>query len=314
MTDTSPHHAAAFAEGGQDALGPPDTLGALNMHDTRDTLETSDEHGTEDPLSNKHSLDIKVANNVDEPSDAGKAIHAVLNTSELLEMILSSLQTKDLTRALTVSKRWQKSIFGSIVLKRISFLEPAPEKEYLYFGSVPAAKGPGYVTIYTLIHEPRERNIKIVELHPTLIPHSGSFTELSWSYVDIGRKYMSCDLLRAVHPATFLSQTSLEDVELSYIRGLSRWTDVVFREAGGMTFGALLRAMRNLREEDKDGDMFPYRRFDTYVREEESDERCKVTAVYLVASDSDDVETAREALQKAQSSSVIKELDSNQAV
>lgn len=229
-------------------------------------------------------------------------------------MILSNLQTKDLTRALTVSRRWQKCILGSITLKRILFLEAAPEKEYPYFDSVPAPRGPGYVTRYSLIYERKERGTTIVELHPALIPHSDSFTELSWSYVEIGRTYPSCDFLRTVHPATFLSQPPLEEVKLSYVRGPSRWTDVVFRETGGMTFGALLRAMSSLQEEDKDGDMFPYRYRDLLVFLEESGEKCKIFAGHVVASNSDEVETAREALAKAQSSPELKELDADQTV
>ena len=44
---------------------------------------------------------------------------------------MSRLPTKDLTRALTVSKHWQKSILGSVVLRRNLFLDPEPITEYL---------------------------------------------------------------------------------------------------------------------------------------------------------------------------------------
>lgn len=224
-------------------------------------------------------------------------------------MILSYLQTKDLTRALTVFKRWQKTILGSIALKRILFLEAAPENEYLYFDSVPAKKSRGYVTRYSLVYERKERGTTIVKLHPALVPHSESFTELFRSCIEIGREHMYCDRLRAVHPATCLSQPPLENVKVSYTRGLSRWTDVVFRETGGMTFGALLRAMSSLREEDKDGKLFPYRPYDNYVTLEEGKERCRLFAPEVVASNSDEVKTAREALVKAQSSPGLEELD-----
>lgn len=227
---------------------------------------------------------------------------------------MSHLQTKDLTRALTVSKHWQKSILGSIALKRILFLEAAPEKEYLYHESVLAPEGYGYVSRYSLIFERKEGATTIVELHPALVPYSKSFTDLSCSYVKIGRKYMSCDRLRAVHPATFLSQPPLEGVRVSYIKGRSHWIERAFRETGGMTFGKLLRAMSSLWEDNKDEFMLTHPRYAGYVREEENEEKCKVFAPNVVASDSDEVETARKELAKAQTSSGLEELDTNQAV
>lgn len=48
MAGTSQNHAAAVADGVQDALSPPDALGAQNMRHTEITLETSDEHDTKD--------------------------------------------------------------------------------------------------------------------------------------------------------------------------------------------------------------------------------------------------------------------------
>jgi len=79
MAGFSPRHAAAAADGGQDALGLPDALGAGNMH-TKDTLETSDEHDTEVPLSKGHSLHTTEANKEEDERDVGKAMHAVLDT------------------------------------------------------------------------------------------------------------------------------------------------------------------------------------------------------------------------------------------
>jgi hypothetical protein len=77
MAGTSPRHEAAVVDGGQDAPGPPDALGAPNMHDSEDSLET---HGAQDSLGMTHSPNPTEANNLEEDHDVGKAMHAVLNT------------------------------------------------------------------------------------------------------------------------------------------------------------------------------------------------------------------------------------------
>jgi hypothetical protein len=91
MAGNSPRHAAAVADGGQDASGQPDGLSTLKMHDTEtaletsdghdmeDSLKTSDEHGAEDSLGKTHSPNSTEANNVEDDHDVGKAMHAVLN-------------------------------------------------------------------------------------------------------------------------------------------------------------------------------------------------------------------------------------------
>jgi hypothetical protein len=53
--------------------------------------------------------------------------------NELVSMVLSHLPIKDLTRALSVSKRWQQVILGTVELRQTLFLAPkhTVKKEYL---------------------------------------------------------------------------------------------------------------------------------------------------------------------------------------
>jgi hypothetical protein len=81
--------AAAVADGVQAAHDLPDALGAFNVHDKEDTLETSEKHGMEHSLGNKQPNTTE-DNTVEEGHDAEKAMHAVLNTVSLRLIRISS--------------------------------------------------------------------------------------------------------------------------------------------------------------------------------------------------------------------------------
>lgn len=100
MAGSSPRHAVAVADGGQDAPSPPDALSTLKMHDTEAALETSDGHGMEDSLQSGDEQDLEdslgktqspnstEANNLEEGHDVGKAMGAVLDT--VSRLVISS--------------------------------------------------------------------------------------------------------------------------------------------------------------------------------------------------------------------------------
>jgi len=177
MAGTSLRHAAAVANSGQDAPGLLDTLGAPNMHDSEDSLKASHQHNKKDATA---MMDTHNTASHDETD----AMRAVLDTvsrlamssrpyplltlcqSELLELILSRLPTKDLTHALTVSKHWQKSILRSVVFRRNFFSIPNPSENTF----VSEWKSDTERSV-RLTHEPgswREPNRVILELHPVL--------------------------------------------------------------------------------------------------------------------------------------------------
>lgn len=150
-------------------------------------------------------------------------------------MILSHLSTRDLTRALTVSKHWHNVILDpkSRDLRRILFLEPAEATEYLdvrnyFYPRHYKGKRDGYPAI---VHEPSDGSKLIVEVHPVLLPHCGRYntTRIYMRHVHLGD-------LRSVPPSTYLSQPPLEQINLNSSTG----TLSTVQAAGGVTFGALL--------------------------------------------------------------------------
>jgi hypothetical protein len=108
---------------------------------------------------------------------------------------------KDLTRDLRVSKQWQKTILGSMFLRRTLFLDPNPKPKKEYIENV---LGEYWLHVPTIVHD-YKANITawIVELHPALLPYSSLEGCLMVEEVP-------CDRLRAVHPSTLISQPPVQ--------------------------------------------------------------------------------------------------------
>lgn len=246
MASTSPRREAVVCDGKHDAPGPPGTLGARNMHDT---VESIDEHDTK-------SATEKMDNQSTAMHDMTASMLAVLDTvsrlatsscqysllilyqSELLELILSRLSTKDLTRALTVSKHWQKSILGSVVLRRNLFIEAAPKQEYLNY-----SQGQMGEWAPSIAHEPNKNSKTIVELHPILLPHSNPRAKAS---IEIGS--VSYEVLHTVQPSTLLFQPPLERIGMRCLTPRMKLVgDTELERTHGVTFGTVLEAMVSVR-------------------------------------------------------------------
>lgn len=150
-------------------------------------------------------------------------------------MIFSYVSTKELARSLVVSKHWQSAILSSIVLRRKLLLNFDPKHEYLSYGTG-ASRGdnrqspdlsnqPTLTRINRLIHEP----------HSALLSYSKSDLSFDLEITDI-----PYEALRSVHPATFLFQPPLNDVQL-YCEGYKVGpVGTILRREGGVTFGEVL--------------------------------------------------------------------------
>jgi len=204
-------------------------------------------------------------------------------------MVLSHLSTKDLTRALTVSKVWQKCILGSIVLRRTLFLEPVMKKEYLDCAIVEDRRW-----VDSIIHEPNVNSQTIVELHPILATHPKPRDKTR-----INSKCSRCDILSTVQPLAFLVQPPLEEVKVAYYTTGNGITTSNVKRTGGVTFGAILKELVSLRV-----------RHDEYygTRLGKKETFCLEFAG-VIASNADLVKTAREALMKAQSPANVEKLE-----
>lgn len=157
-------------------------------------------------------------------------------------MVLSHLQIKDLTRALTVSKRWQKSILGSLVLRRILFLDPNPRREYL---------GDRFVVeqrkwVATIHREPQRGRRLVVEPHPAILGFSNRNSRQNDSRAHT--HFLSCDHLQTVPASTFLCQPPVNEATIwCRSSSMNHLFKSVLRCAGGLTFGSLLKHTKSLR-------------------------------------------------------------------
>jgi hypothetical protein len=178
-------------------------------------------------------------------SDESRLLNPVQTSSlsshqtELLEMTLSHLSINDLTHCLAVSKHWHTSILSSLILRRTLFLEPSPTREYIKSMAQDRGK-----PMYALLREPVKGSLAIVEPHPAILPltesHEVWVKETRWMY---------CDVLRRVRPETLLFQPPIAKVIVWQRREDS--TRKLIHEvvcADGVTFGALLDAIRVKRE------------------------------------------------------------------
>lgn len=150
---------------------------------------------------------------------------------------------KDLARCLAVSKHWHSTILGSYVLRRTLFLEPSPTREY-----IKSVSQNGQRPVYALLREPVKGSFAIIEPHPAILP----LTESHEVWVKETR-WIFCDLLRNVRPATLVFQPPIEKVIVWQRRENSTRKlihEVVCPE--GVTFGALLGAKHLKREKHEE--------------------------------------------------------------
>lgn len=159
-------------------------------------------------------------------------------------MIFSYVSTKDLICSLPVSKHWQRSILSSIILRRRLLLDWDPRNEYLSYGkhTFVLSNKPILTNVNKLIHAP----------HPVLLPYSKSDLWFDLEITDI-----PYEVLRSVHPATFLFQPPLNHIQLFYEDYTAGAVELIVKREGGVTFGELLEELDEMRKLRRDSDGVP---------------------------------------------------------
>lgn len=149
---------------------------------------------------------------------------------------------KELSRALSVSKQFNKTILDSAELRRTLFLEPKQAREFLAMVlgvdrrcyNVPNEWHPVIVCEPSVLHEKR-RPRKIIELHPILLRDYSSCSENSITCRNF-------NVVKNAPASAFLFQPPVNEVTVEH---WSHSTQV--EDHGGVTFGAILTAVENLR-------------------------------------------------------------------
>lgn len=151
-------------------------------------------------------------------------------------MILSPLPIRDLSRALSVSKRWNKTILDSEQHRRTLFLEPEPVEKYLELKSWDNDSKFQLTIVYEPIDDDRSiTNCMIAEPHPG-IALGCQFRSTNSQDV----RGMSLERLKTVSPETLLFQPPLEDIDV-------RYGAFEIEELELATFGALVKFLEKTR-------------------------------------------------------------------
>jgi hypothetical protein len=215
---------------------------------------------------------------------------------ELLVMVLSHLEIRDLTRALSVSKYWHDTILGTLELRHNLFLTPMKANEFIQWKPV------GLESLPFIVHEPTSTSKPIVKVHPLLFPDP-----TLRSYLDIFQNHNS---LQTVSPSTLLTQPPVTQVTLKQQASIPAFHPVlrhefVVRREQGVTFGDVVEEMRARHASEPvsvSGDPFGVRRFDI-VRIDYDRRFTGIEAFGVVAETSKWIRTARERLEQERQSS-----------
>lgn len=215
---------------------------------------------------------------------------------ELLVMVLSYLEIKDLTRALSVSKHWHQTILGTLELRHNLFLAPMKANEFIQWKPV------GLESLPFIVHEPSSTSKPIVKVHPLLFPDPALR-----ACVDITKNHNS---LRTVSPSTLLTQPPVTEVKIVQQAFIPKYHpalkhNFVVKREQGVTFGDVVEEMRARHASEPvsvSGDPFGVRRFDI-VRIDYDRRFTGIEAFGVVAETSKWIRTARERLEQERQSS-----------
>jgi hypothetical protein len=172
-------------------------------------------------------------------------------------MMLSHLEIKDLTRAVSVSKHWQQTILGTLELRHNLFLAPKDKPdEFIQWKRVGLEMQP------FIVHEPTSTSKPIVKVHPLLFPEPALR-----SCLDTTQNHNS---LKTVSPSTLLTQPPVTEVTIKQQAFIPTYHPVlqhnfVVKRQRGVTFGDVVEEMRARQAREPvsaSGDPFGIRRFD----------------------------------------------------
>jgi len=151
-------------------------------------------------------------------------------------MVLSHLETKDLTHALSVSKNWHQTILDTIELRRNLFLAPKEKaNEFLQWKRIDLEWKP------FIVHEFITGSKLIVKVHPALLPDRVLRTCLD--------TIQSNASLQLVSPSTLLTQPPVTEFTIvqqvfSPAFGPEHKHKFVLKRERGVTFGDVVEEMR----------------------------------------------------------------------
>jgi hypothetical protein len=176
--------------------------------------------------------------------ETAPSIVLIHSQPELLTMVLSHLDIRSLTRALSVLKYWQETILGAIELRQNLFLAPkADVEEFLEWEFEELEWVP------LIVHESTLDNRPIIKLHPVLAPDPRACTCLDM--------YQRHRLLKTVSPSMLLTQPAVTEVKLEQELHAMRpghALRAVMKREGGVIFGDVVKEIEALRARGKAGE------------------------------------------------------------
>lgn len=155
---------------------------------------------------------------------------------ELLVMVLSQLELRDLTRALSVSKYWHQTILGTIELRQNLFLAPKEKADELLQWKQESLEWEPFI-----IYEPTSNSKPILKVHPVLLANPTTRTCL-----DTLRLH---GWFQTVSPSTLLTQPPVTGVKIEQHAFEIPHKDAhthkfVLERLEGVTFGDVVEGMR----------------------------------------------------------------------
>jgi hypothetical protein len=214
-------------------------------------------------------------------------------------MILTPLSMKELSRTLSLSKQFNQTILDSAEFRRILFLEPKQEREFLKMmeGTDQRCYDDPHdwqpvILRGTFQPPPRE----IVEPHPILLRGDRTRCDGSVTLRDF-------NMLNTVPASAFLTQPPLNKIAIKH-----RGHDTVVRVIGGVTFGAILKATEDIRKVVDDNVVLSPR-FAAYQYGRLDELALTISVGESVFNDARSVQIARKALERAKQFAVLDELE-----
>lgn len=162
---------------------------------------------------------------------------------------------KDLSRALSVSKQFDRTILDSMELRRTLFLEPEPAREYLEFMrgrdqrcyDVWNSSQPVVVRRPLGAHEFSQNLTRVIVQPQNSLWRVGDFYLEDVNAHEVRMSVSDFQVFRTAPPSAFLFQPPLDNVTIA------NWGRRAQLEIpGGVTFGAVVQAIEKIRAATKE--------------------------------------------------------------
>jgi hypothetical protein len=160
-------------------------------------------------------------------------------------MILSPLSVRDLSRSLSVSRQWNKTVLESAELRRTLFMEARQAREYLQIMKGQDRRCYEFQSRWqpVVVSKPSQPDPReIVESHPSLVRKAASLGSSS----DVNFTVPYFGSVKAVPASAFLFQPPLQNITIEH---WGRTTKL--QNPGGVTFGEVLVEIEKIRAASK---------------------------------------------------------------